>query len=415
MNKLKLSLILSFLYIPAFSQQNSAYQNDLQSLYNALQQTPSYKDQITGKKKQEYELLYEQLRTAKINKTSFDSLFKLSTLLWPIKDNHLGFYEKPNQDFKSAMLADTNFIRKFLESPGFKRYPIPIINIDSLAKALALKPLNSLEGIYDQGKFKIGIYADTEEKRFNGVILSANSPLWQRGEMAMFLSQIDAVNYRGVYANLYTKDLVFIKNDKFNTGRIFNFGSKKESPQPLGQINYKNPLLEFKSINSNIQYLRLGNFRTSSEALVLSQSFYTQIKDSLTAKNLIVDLRNNPGGGFKASGKFLFLLKRYSQKGNIYVLINSRTVSNAEQFTLKLKEYDHVVTFGETTMGMITYGSNYGKTETLPSGKYMLYPTDMRDSGNFLPYEEIGVKPDNLLDQKSDWIKQLIAHINQVK
>ena len=415
MNKFVLALIFSFFTLSVFSQQNSVFQSDLTSLYNALKETPSYKEQITGQKKKEYDLLYEKLKTGKIKPSRFDSLYKLSELLWPIRDNHLALYERPDPDFKSSMLNDSVLVRKFRESSRFKSYPLPLTNVDKLEHKLAGKPLGSIEGIYYQGEFKIGIYADKKEKRFKGVILASKSPIWKKGEMVLFLTALQNGRYRGVYANLYNKDLLFIKNEKLTDGRLFYLGSKKESPPLLGHINYNKPLMELKTIDSNIQYLRLGNFRTSTDAMALSQQFYTKIKDSLTAKNLIVDIRNNPGGGFKSSAKFLSLLKRYSSRGKIYVLVNSRTVSNAEQFSIRLKGYTDVVTFGETTMGMITYGSNYGKTVSLPSGKYDFYPTDMTDAGNFLTYEESGYQPDVKLDQKSDWIEQLIQRINQNK
>jgi len=415
MNKFIFSLVLTFLSIAGFGQQNSAYQNDLQFLYEALIKTPSYKDQITGNKKQEYDLLYQQLKTAKINPSGFDSLFKLSSLLWPIKDNHLGFYETANQEFKANMLTDTALVKKFRQSVNFKSYLVTKMSVDSLERELRRKPLNSVEGIYEQGGMKIGIYSTMGSGNFTGVMLSRDSPIWARGEMVLLLNRISADRFRGVYANLYTKDLYFIKNELFNNGRLYYFGSKRESSHILGYINSTKPLLALHSISTNTQYLRLGNFRTSNDALALSQQFYNKIKDSLTAENLIVDLRNNPGGGFKSSGKFLSLLRQYSHKGKIHVLINNRTVSNAEQFTVKLKTYDHVKTYGETTLGMITYGSNYGNTATLPSGKYKFYPTDMSDSGNYLPYEEMGIAPDFFLDQKSDWIEQVYALIRQAR
>ncbi|RYE22579.1 MAG: hypothetical protein EOP45_08015, partial [Sphingobacteriaceae bacterium] len=129
--------------------------------------------------------------------------------------------------------------------------------------------------------------------------------------------------------------------------------------------------------------------------------------------NLIVDLRNNPGGGFKASGKFLSLLKTYSRKGKLYIITNYRTFSNAEQFVLELKGNKNVVTLGQTTNGTITYGNNYGRSVTLPSGKYRIYITDMNGSSKHLTYEEIGISPDVELDQNSDWVTQLVGIINK--
>jgi hypothetical protein len=413
MNPFRLTIIFISINLSALAQQKSVYQKDLDSLYNALQETPSYKEQMTGPKKIAYEQLYEKLKTQQIRKSNFDTLYQLSALLYPIRDNHLGLFETPRKGSAPAVLTDSASSGKLKPSSDFKYFPLPIRNVDSLSVVLKRKVLNDVEGIYFQGAFKIGIYFDAKADRYIGIILASSSPIWKKGEMVLLLYKVKTDLYRGVYANLSSKQLYFVKNEKFSAGRLLSFGSKMNSPQLMGHVNYKKPLLELRTIDSNIQYLRLGNFHTSDEELLAGQQFYNKIKDSLFAKNLIVDIRNNPGGGFKASGRFLSLLKRYSQDGKIYALINGRTVSNAEQFTLRLKSFNNVVTLGETTMGMITYGSNYGKNIILPSGRYTFYPTDMRDSGNYLEYEDEGIKPDIVLNQESDWIEQVVTRIRK--
>ena len=414
MYKLPLFVFLFFASLAATAQQESVYQKDLTALFQEIQLTPSYQEQITGQKKQEYEDLYQELKHERIGNSGYDTLYQLSVLLWPLKDNHLGFYETPHAQFTAAMLSDTSLLRRYRATANFKQYPVPVRNCDSLLTALETKPLHSLEGIYHQGGFKIGIFFQRKEKRFIGILLGSNA-IWQKGEMVALLYEISPGRYRAVYANLYTKDLSFMKNERYSPGRLYYFASKNKSTPLIGHINPKKPLLELRNIDEQIQYMRLGNFRTSDEALQVSERFYTRIKDSLLAPNLIVDLRNNSGGGFKSSGKYLSLLRRYSSKGKIFVLVNNHTVSNAEQFMVKLKAISGVQTFGETTLGMITYGSNYGNTKTLPSGKYKFYPTDMRDTGNFLQYEEVGVGPDVILDQQTDWIDQLVIRIRQGK
>jgi hypothetical protein len=413
MNPFRITVIFIFITLSAIAQQKSVYQKDLDSLYHALQETPSFKEQMTGLKKIAYEQLYEKLKKQQIRKSSFDTLYQLSALLTPIKDNHLGLFETTYKVSASAVLKDSTAAIQLKPSSGYKFYPAPVRNVDSITDVLTKMPLNSVEGIYYQGVFKIGIYFDAKAERYTGIILSSDHPIWKKGEMVLLLYKVKSDLYRGVYANLSTKVLYCVKNEKFYAGRLLSFGSKRDSPPLMGHVNYKKPLLELRTIDSTIQYLRLGNFHTTNEELLAGQQFYNKIKDSLFAKNLIVDIRNNPGGGFKASGRFLSLLKRYSQDGKIYALINGRTVSNAEQFTIRLKSFSNVITVGETTMGMITYGSNYGKNVILPSGRYTFYPTDMRDSGNYLQYEDEGITPDIVLQQDSDWIDQVVARIRK--
>ncbi|MCY1563076.1 hypothetical protein D9M68_1005620 [compost metagenome] len=71
-----------------------------------------------------------------------------------------------------------------------------------------------------------------------------------------------------------------------------------------------------------------------------------------------------------------------------------------------------MTTLGEQTRGMITFGSNYGKTLLLPSGRFTFYPTDMDGKMKELAYESKGVNPDIALDVfKGDWVMQTMEWI----
>jgi C-terminal processing protease CtpA/Prc len=110
--------------------------------------------------------------------------------------------------------------------------------------------------------------------------------------------------------------------------------------------------------------------------------------------------------------QFIAFLKKY--KGKICLLQNGYTISNAEQFIIDLKDNKNVTTLGETTKGTITYGSNVSKTLTLPSKRFLFYPTDMNGRAKDLAYESIGIKPDVALDAFSeDWITQTLNYIKK--
>ena len=173
------------------------------------------------------------------------------------------------------------------------------------------------------------------------------------------------------------------------------------------------PVYVFTRINDRVNYLRLGDFSASTKTLAESNLFYNRIKDSLNTANLIVDLRNNGGGGFKNSKKFLKLLQKY--KGNKYVLINNRTFSNAEEFVVELQKEKNVLTLGQQTNGTLTYGSNYGKHTPIGEGRYRIYMTDMKDKGGYLTYEEVGIAPQVLLENDADWIEKVVSLIEDKK
>lgn len=111
--------------------------------------------------------------------------------------------------------------------------------------------------------------------------------------------------------------------------------------------------------------------------------------------------------------KYFVLLRKYVRKGHLYVLLNNETLSQAEIMTLELKKLKNTTTVGQTTKGMLTYGSNYGNREKLPGGSFEIYPTDMKGSAKLLQYEDYGIRPDNILHDDSNWIEQVVELIRK--
>ena len=74
----------------------------------------------------------------------------------------------------------------------------------------------------------------------------------------------------------------------------------------------------------------------------------------------------------------------------MYVIINNCTLGQGEIFTLQLKQLQNVKTYGETTKGMLTYGSNYGNRPKLPSKFFEVDITDVKGDKRLVPYENYG-------------------------
>jgi C-terminal processing protease CtpA/Prc len=159
--------------------------------------------------------------------------------------------------------------------------------------------------------------------------------------------------------------------------------------------------------------MRVGSFSNTPGSVKLSGAFLASLKDSLTAPHLILDLRDNTGGAAAVSDKFLKLINRYAARGKVYVMINNGTMSRGEIFLLQLKGRKNIQTFGQTTNGTLAYGSNSGKTIRLPSGKFQVYITDMKDKRNHVLYENTGVKPDVWLEGDGDWTDKVVAWIKR--
>lgn len=411
MNSRYLLIVLCiFSTSPLNAQTTNEFTKDLDHLYSILKKTPSYKAQIKGHKKNEFFKLYEDIKAESVNAASdISQFFWLSQLLMPLKDNHLYFYQSSSIDLRSK-LPDSSFVNEYRTSQAFIDYPKVSTNLDSLEEILKTKSTDSVEGIYFYENYiKVGLYRTLQRDSLVGLILETKNPFWKPGQVAFLLKEHSTNHFRAYHADIFQKTFGLNKNEKFQHNSLTESNWKK-FPNQIDHVNLssKIPVFRFRGIAPEIQYLRIGTFATSSRSLIESQKFYNIIKDSLTASHLILDLRNNGGGGFKASRKYLTLLKGFSKRGQIFALINNRTISNAEEFAIKLKRLKNVQILGEISNGTLTYGNNSGQRESLPSGKFKLYITDMKGSRKNLRYEEVGVPPDLNLSPNHNWIDQVI-------
>jgi len=373
---------------------------------------PSYKNQFKGKGKEEYQKLYNNLKALSARADDNFSCYKiLVQLLYPLKDNHLGFWQQPTEKISGEMIVDTAFIKTYRESDAFKNFPTVKNNTDSLNNVLTNKPLNDVEGIYHYSNYvTVGVYRTHKKDSLVGVVLQTNLKNWAIGQMAFIMQEYAPNHFNAIGAHLVQKNFILYKQETFANGILFAGHWKKEPKKVNFAYDVPKEKFSLKNIEGNIQYLKLGSFSANNENVAEAGAFCKRINDSLTGTALIVDLRDNGGGADKVSNQFLKLLKKFSNHKKVYVLVNHWTTSNAEQFTVRLKKLKNVTIVGETTNGTIAYGSNYGNTNSLACNTYEFYPTDM-DSSEFLGYESVGIVPDVLLNNESDWVAQTVAII----
>ena len=410
-----LAFILSCLIVSGANAQSvSACSASLDSLHDFLKQMPSFRQQISGNEKEKYNGMLAALRTEAVGVTNpFDCFLLQTKLVLPLKDNHLFLYQLPVKQFRYADLQDSVFLQQLLQMPAYKDFPRVDISRDSLEQALAAKPADSVEGIYwYENLLKVGLYRTAKKDSLLAVVLYSAMPQWEAGQLAFILMEFQPAMFRAIHANLLTKNFMLYRNEKMIDGRLVKLPWKKD-PAKKDHINLPatEPLYSLKWLTNGVQYLRLGSFATSTKMLKASEEFYDRIRDSLTAGTLVADLRNNGGGGFKNSMKYVKLLNKFSRKGKIYLLINNGTFSNAEAVAITLKRAGTVTTVGMDTHGTLTYGNNYGKTIYFYGSGTALYPTDMKDEGNFLPYEDAGLRPDIILRTDQNWLEQVLAII----
>jgi hypothetical protein len=412
-------------FTSAQAQTNSRYLEDITALYVILQKTPSYKDQIKKQVLIEYNNLFENLKSDSIsNVADYKYFYNLAQLFFPIRDNHLGFYQTVDENnFK-----DRPAFEKYIATQAFKDFPKYNINIDSLKESLNNKPQESVEGIYYLDTlFSVGLFK-VKDKEYIGVVLSSTITVWrnlnwEKGQIAIRLYEYLPNHFKAIYADPIMKRLILFPNEKFRdlsliNSHFYGFFYDKSYSKIKNRTDYTNlPKniydFNFRNIDSNIQYLHLKHFSAARDDIEKSNSFYDSIKNLITSPNLILDLRNNEGGAIKVSKKFLKLIRHYIKNGQVYVLVNNGTLSQGEIFTLQLKQLPNVKVLGQTTNGTLTYGSNYGKTEKLPSKAFQVYITDMKGDKRLIPYEVYGVNPDIILNNSKDWIEQAVELIRK--
>lgn len=380
---MKKYLLISFVFFFVLKVSAQEAQNiaDLDFLYQEIKKLPSYKDQLKGDEK--YEQLYQNLRANIKSSDDFEVFQKLSQLIIPIRDNHLGLWRKPDSSY--------TFIPE--------KY-----TIDSLA--LVNKYLNypkdSIEGIYNGGRQKY-VIERVKPNEYRLIQLS-------NGNLTAILYKNAGVGFDMLQFLKYPSSFTLLRNIKLTNQILNGTNYYKGEVKAFYNILSRKEKYEYKVLEDQIGYLSLGTFNSSDEEIKAATDFFTKVKSTINVKHLIVDIRNNFGGGYKNSGQFINFLKNYP--GKIYILQNGYTVSNAEQFIIALKGRSNIKTLGELTKGTISYGSNYGKTLTLPSNRFMFYPTDMSANKKELAFESIGIKPDVELDPfTEDWVSQTIKYI----
>jgi hypothetical protein len=386
---------------------------DLDFIIEKLKVTPSYKRQIKGQKEIQFNKTYASI-VSKINyNTTVEECFKfLAKQITVIEDFHINLYANTKY-FKKSDMDDDEKLNDFLQSNTFKLHPKSTLNLDSLRDQLTMSIKEGIEGIYILGTttIEIGILK-MDDNTYQGIVLASDHPLWTRGQIFLYVYKNKFDKYNIIQHDIYSRHLKMFNSITYENGRLLNL-KKNGFHNNFEFKTDKTCNWELKTINDFVQYIYMGNFNRSSANREQADLFLNKLKDELNAPNIIVDLRSNSGGASKVSQAFFKLLRK--SKAQLFIITNSFTISNGEQFTVKLKNLDNSKHLGQTTYGALAYGSNYGKLHQTPSGHFSFYPTDMDFHNEYYKYEGYGIIPDVKLGFNSDWIEQTLAIIYESK
>lgn len=159
-----------------------------------------------------------------------------------------------------------------------------------------------LEGLwyFHDGSFSVNI---TNEKtalgEWTALMQNNESPDWKNGQVKMEFFKTLNGTLKCIYwrHNLVPKACdVIISDSSLNIGRSFVFYRKQQTTKPT--TNTDNSFV-FSSLSEETNYLKIPSFDLSNVNKI--DSIITANKKALSSKNnLIIDLRNNGGGGFDA-------------------------------------------------------------------------------------------------------------------
>ncbi len=391
----------------SFAQKNPPCDcsTDVAFLHKKFKKTPAYKRNATL-----YKAMYPKIvEKAKNVTTNFDCLVLVNKLSLTLNDNHIKIYGSESEIVYKE-LKDPVVLEKVKKSATFLAYPKPKMDLDSLENSLSKKSFNAIEGIYYRKNYvTLGCFFEKKENLYHCVILSSELPLWERGEIMYTMMPYGTNFLRVVGGNLLDKRIISY-TERIHKGTFLTMRFQKdESKQNHSFALHPKETYKREELNDETTYLKIGSFNSFYPTLRDAEKFYKTLENSLSKKYLIIDLRDNTGGGDRNSDIFFKIVKKYIKKHKVYVLVNHRTGSNAEQFTYKLSEYENCIILGDQTQGTASYeikNSSY----TTPANNYSATLTSKKHL-QFISIESKGIKPEKMLSYDTAWIAQTINFI----
>lgn len=384
MKKTHLVLLLVIITNSCFSQERNC--NCIDELNNVAEQikyAKSYKDQISKVKEADFNKWKIKIEQEIENDSliEFFCIGYLQKYISFINDRHNEIYFVPEKI-----------------SSNIPTYP---------------KPIDTLQIVNDKvsGKY----YAGTNEilvKKENdsiwyGITLHSNSGEWTEGKIRLQIKKNVDGNFE-LFEYYQNGSLFYQNNVKIANGRIHSTFWNKQNKYFFNKNFQEN--FTYQPINSSFDYVGIKTLKRTTHLMKEAAAFYSNNLKKMTKENLIIDLRNNGGGSTKQAETLLNYLKHNEKIKNIYVLINFKTSSAGELTALKLKADKRTIIAGENSRGMLEYGyGNKAYSSETDCSAFKIVLSTKQNNRKLSKYEYVGIIPDYYLNNKSDWVDQIVS------
>jgi Peptidase family S41 len=283
-------LLFSVFIITSAKPQDCDCQSNLKYLSKKVELNyPGFADKVNSKTKVRYHKKLFSLHNLAEGKTGIACYYILTEYINFFKDIHL------HVDI-SVSSTDSTLIKDIYKSA-------PTYHFDTTAFIKKLKTKQeSLEGFWELNSqssyYKIAI-VKTKPHEFIGIIIKTNSLFWSPWQIKLRAKKVAQNKYKVFYFlrdHSIREELI----DYSGKGRLKLNGSFWEMlyPMAIPDSTTQNTLpVRFSSnkLSDKTMLLQLPNFSVSSRSII--DSVVSALSKSLSeTENLIIDVRNNPGG-----------------------------------------------------------------------------------------------------------------------
>ena len=303
---------------------------------------------------------YNITETAK-NSDKKNCIFLMKDYLAFFKDKHISIKRVVNND---------NFI--------IEPKTIEIPNINEITKST-----DEIEGIWKTSKSTIGIIK-SDKQSYTGFILKKNDSIKNKKKFRVIFELSIDKNIATLYGNKTIKDTYKIYDNSILTFQLIpNIFIKKKPLPNLTNFEIEKKIKElkgfhFKQLSAKTLYLKLPSFDYNKVDLI--NNLIDTNKDLLEkSENLIIDIRDNPGGTDNAYKKILPYISTNTIRTIGYEFLATQNLVDEMQKYLNNHPNINETEKDEMLQNIELYKNNIGKfvnTEKIEVYKDSLKPID---------------------------------------